>query len=26
KLFWLMKRASPSLYTKFLGTSYKLFK
>ncbi|HFG4554166.1 hypothetical protein ABTN92_19970, partial [Acinetobacter baumannii] len=25
-LFWLMKRASPSLYTKFLGTSYKLFK
>ncbi|MFH4267934.1 hypothetical protein ABTD32_19205, partial [Acinetobacter baumannii] len=21
-----MKRASPSLYTKFLGTSYKLFK
>ncbi|HFG4533959.1 TPA: hypothetical protein ACGIL3_003993, partial [Acinetobacter baumannii] len=24
--FWLMKRASPSLYTKFLGTSYKLFK
>lgn len=26
KLFWLMKRASPSLYTKFLGTGYKLFK
>lgn len=26
KLFWLMKRASPSLYTKFLGTSYKFFK
>lgn len=26
KLFWLMKRASPSLYTKFLGTSYKFVK
>ena len=26
KLFWLMKRASPSLYAKFLGTSYKLVK
>lgn len=26
KLFWLMKRASPSLYNKFLGTGYKLFK
>ena len=26
KLFWLMKRVSPSLYTKFLGTGYRLFK
>lgn len=26
KLFWLMKRASPTLYTKFLGLSYTLFK
>lgn len=26
KLFWLMKRASPNLYTKFLGLSYRLFK
>ncbi len=26
KLFWLMKRASPDLYTKFLGTGYRLFK
>lgn len=26
KLFWLMKRASPSLYTKFLGTSYRFVK
>lgn len=26
KLFWLMKRASPSLYARFLGTSYKLVK
>lgn len=26
KLFWLMKRASPTLYTKFLGTSYRFFK
>ncbi|XID74306.1 SDR family NAD(P)-dependent oxidoreductase [Alkanindiges sp. WGS2144] len=26
KLFWLMKRASPNLYTKFLGTGYRLFK
>jgi short-subunit dehydrogenase len=26
KLFWLMKRASPSLYAKFLGFSYSFFK
>jgi short-subunit dehydrogenase len=26
KLFWLMKRTSPSLYVKFLGTSYQFFK
>lgn len=26
KLFWLMKRASPNLYAKFLGTGYRLFK
>lgn len=26
KLFWLMKRTSPSLYAKFLGTSYQFFK
>ncbi|HFG6956414.1 SDR family NAD(P)-dependent oxidoreductase [Acinetobacter baumannii] len=26
KLFWLMKRASPTLYAKFLGLSYQLFK
>ncbi|BCZ13754.1 SDR family NAD(P)-dependent oxidoreductase [Acinetobacter baumannii] len=26
KLFWLMKRASPTLYGKFLGLSYQLFK
>ncbi|MFX5046184.1 short-chain dehydrogenase, partial [Acinetobacter baumannii] len=26
KLFWLMKRTSPVLYTKFLGLSYSLFK
>ena len=26
KLFWLMKRVSPSLYTRFLGLSYRLFK
>ncbi|AOM87344.1 SDR family NAD(P)-dependent oxidoreductase [Acinetobacter baumannii] len=26
KLFWLMKRTSPTLYTKFLGLSYQLFK
>jgi short-subunit dehydrogenase len=26
KLFWLMKRTSPTLYAKFLGTSYKFFK
>lgn len=26
KLFWLMKRVSPSLYTKFLGAGYRLFK
>lgn len=26
KLFWLMKRTSPNLYAKFLGTSYKFFK
>lgn len=26
KLFWLMKRMSPSLYSKFLGTGYRLFK
>ena len=25
KLFWIMKRASPSLYAKFLGLSYRLF-
>ncbi|MDQ1207566.1 short-subunit dehydrogenase [Acinetobacter baylyi] len=26
KLFWLMKRAAPNLYAKFLGTSYRLMK
>ncbi|MGK8801535.1 SDR family NAD(P)-dependent oxidoreductase [Acinetobacter seifertii] len=26
KLFWLMKRTSPTLYAKFLGLSYQLFK
>lgn len=26
KLFWLMKRASPDLYTKFLATGYRFFK
>jgi short-subunit dehydrogenase len=26
KLFWLMKRASPSLYARFLGTGYRLVK
>ncbi|WP_111494963.1 SDR family NAD(P)-dependent oxidoreductase [Marinobacter bohaiensis] len=26
KLFWLMKRASPNLYAKALGLSYRLFK
>jgi short-subunit dehydrogenase len=26
KLFWLMKRASPTLYAKFLGFSYSFFK
>ncbi|AXI04040.1 SDR family NAD(P)-dependent oxidoreductase [Aquirhabdus parva] len=26
KLFWLMKRTSPSLYARFLGTSYQFFK
>ena len=26
KLFWLMKRTSPSLYAKFLGLSYQLIK
>ncbi|HHP0322722.1 SDR family NAD(P)-dependent oxidoreductase [Acinetobacter baumannii] len=26
KLFWLMKRISPTLYAKFLGLSYQLFK
>lgn len=26
KLFWLMKRAAPNLYAKFLGTSYRLIK
>ncbi|RYY80169.1 MAG: SDR family NAD(P)-dependent oxidoreductase [Moraxellaceae bacterium] len=26
KLFWLLKRASPDLYTKFLATGYRLFK
>jgi short-subunit dehydrogenase len=26
KLFWLMKRASPSLYAKMLGIGYPLFK
>ncbi|GAA3579845.1 SDR family NAD(P)-dependent oxidoreductase [Marinobacter xestospongiae] len=26
KLFWMMKRASPALYTRFLGLSYRLFK
>ena len=26
KLFWLMKRVSPNLYTKFLGFSYSFFK
>jgi short-subunit dehydrogenase len=26
KLFWLMKRASPALYAKFLGFSYSFFK
>lgn len=26
KLFWLMKRASPSLYARFLGFSYQFFK
>lgn len=26
KLFWLMKRTSPSLYTKFLGLSYQFIK
>ena len=26
KLFWLMKRTSPTLYAKFLGRSYQLFK
>lgn len=26
KLFWLMKRASPSLYTRFLGFSYRFTK
>lgn len=26
KLFWVMKRASPDLYAKFLGTSYRFIK
>mgnify|MGYP003417216961 CR=1 FL=1 len=26
KLFWLLKRASPALYTKALGIGYPLFK
>ncbi|MFX3620429.1 MAG: short-chain dehydrogenase, partial [Acinetobacter radioresistens] len=26
KLFWLMKRTSPSLYAKFLGLSYQFIK
>ena len=26
KLFWLMKRASPTLYAKLLGFSYSFFK
>ena len=26
KLFWLMKRASPTMYAKFLGISYQFFK